>query len=125
MRSKVVLQGIPSWECAGIYALVDELGKVYIGSAVNLRKRLVAHNRGLYNAGRGVRDAFESQALQDAAAGGHAFQVSILAAFPSGISSQLLRQIEREFIAEYAERGPLYNDRIQGRVSSAWKRRSL
>lgn len=117
-KAETVLQDLPGLECAGVYALVDDTGRMYIGSAVNLRKRLEAHNRGLWVASRGEHDAFESQRLQDAVMAGRVFRVSILAAFPSGVSAPYLRQVERDLIAEYSELGPLYNDRVRGKGSA-------
>lgn len=113
-KAECVLNNIPETKNSGIYALVDENGKMYIGSAINLKKRLIQHNRGMSIALSGEHDAFESQSLQNAVTAGRHFTVSILAVFPCGLSADFLRKIEREFIAEYSKGVPLYNSRIKG-----------
>jgi len=114
--------GIPDGDQAGIYALVDDEGKHYIGSAINLRKRLLTHDMGLWHAHKGEHDAFESQALQDAVMEGRTFRIVLLAVFPAGIDTPLLRQVERDYIHHYASAGDIYNDRVRGRRSKAIQR---
>ena len=122
---EAMLPGIPDLECSGVYALVDDIGNMYISLTKNLKKRLRSHNRGLCVAARGEHDAFESIALQDAISSGRRFHIILLATFPSGISDCLLRQFEREFIAEYSKTVHLYNDKVHGKYPDSFLRSYL
>lgn len=65
-----MIKDVPGYTGAGVYALVDENGKKYIGSAKNVKSRIQKHNKELQKALDGETSQ-ASKSMIDAAKAGH------------------------------------------------------
>lgn len=107
-----MIEHIPDYSGVGIYALRDNTGRVYIGSAKNVRKRIEQHNKL-------ARLGGESRALQAAFDSGVVFTASIVERLPPSTNTYQLREAEARCIAQASARGELYNhDIVSTRI---WK----
>lgn len=85
---------------SGIYSISNTItGRVYIGKSVNIPDRWWSHLSSEHN--KELKDDFNMYGIES-------FTFRILALAPK---SQL-DKLEREYIREYASRGPLYNIKL-------------
>lgn len=89
-----VLMDIPQYDGIGIYALIDDAGKMYIGSSINVKRRLAEHSKGLAN-------GKEHKSLVDAVEQGRQFRCEILEKIPYGCNTYHLREREHFYITKY------------------------
>ena len=100
---------LPEYGGPAVYSLIDENGKKYIGSTVNLRRRLKAHASSIRLVQRKGMDAFISDAMADAVRAGHTFRWSVLETFPADIPDGILRLAELRHIEKAGGIDSLYN----------------
>lgn len=89
-----VISNIPEYEGIGIYAIVDENGKMYIGQAINVKKRLLWHSKNIPLNGSSSK---LYQAYQD----GHTFTAEVLEEIDYGVTKFFLAQREEYYIRKY------------------------
>lgn len=92
---------------AAIYALVDDDGKMYIGRASRLQKRLYAHRRALQRARDRSPGSLggEGHRLVEAAAQGKKFEARILRKFPEEeVTMNVLRYWECHYYKQYGKK---------------------
>ena len=89
-----MIQGIPAYNGIGVYALVDDTGKMYIGSSKQVHRRIKQHEEAI-RAGRAAKQ------IRDAIAAGRSFRCVLLEELPYGISTYDLREREFFFIEKY------------------------
>lgn len=108
---KELIRNIPDHEACGVYALVDENGKVYIGSSKNIRKRMIQHNSNLNKILLGYKPGtVASIKLSNAVLSGHIFSCSILKECdPDSIDAMHI--LENEYIIYYGGVENTYNGR--------------
>lgn len=106
-----VIDGIPAYTGAAVYALYDEHGRPYIGSTNNLQTRLKAHSYSIRQLQREGVCTFGSRKLQKAVLGGRRFHVEVLQAFPDGASHKELVNAERAFFIAAGGLDNTYNAR--------------
>lgn len=94
---------------AGVYALVDEKGMPYIGSSVNVRKRLKEHNFNIGQAKIGNPTGFSNPKLDEASYRGEVFAAIVLYKLPIGAQRCSLREAERYYAALVGSIGDTYN----------------
>lgn len=106
------LTDIEKYEGPGIYSLVDENGKRYIGQAKNVYKRLRTHRNAINNVHyKGNSGSIvEGQKICDAVLAGHKFRVEILKKIPwyEATLNELTRQ-EKYYLDLYGGRDNTYN----------------
>lgn len=85
----------PNYDGMGVYALVDENGKMYIGSSIDCKKRFREHEIAFKN-GR------ENQSLQSAYNKGVVFHGKILEKISYGNTLYFLREREKYYITQYS-----------------------
>lgn len=89
---------LPEYNGKGVYALVDQEGKMYIGSSINCRNRVYQHFAKLEDVrSKGVKMACSS-AMVDAAERGVKFKCVILEELDSDTTDEQLRQHEQFWI---------------------------
>lgn len=91
-----MIQDIPAYNGIGIYALVDDTGKMYIGSSKQVHRRIKQHEEAI-KAGRAAKQ------IRDAIAAGRSFRCVLLEELPYGISTYDLREREFFFIRNTAQ----------------------
>ena len=96
---------------AGIYSLVDQDGKRYIGQALNIQNRLEQHRRALNVVVRdGNTGTAENTELVDAVASGKRFHVEILKKLEgANATKNKLDFWERHFLKKYGGFKETYN----------------
>lgn len=94
----------PNYDGMGVYALVDENGKMYIGSSVNCKKRFHEHDVNFVK-GR------ETQIMQNAYNQGIVFHGEILEKISYGNNLYFLRKHEEDCIKQYDSVINGYNSR--------------
>lgn len=92
---------IPAAPVCGIYSLVDNNGKRYIGSSKNIKQRVLSHSFHMNNFAREGKDGFLNPSLEKAVADGLFFRCEVLAEFHCSMSKDELREIERIFINKF------------------------
>lgn len=97
-----LIHSIPDYTGVGIYSLRDDRGRVYIGSAKNVRERVMSHNR-LMRYGK------ENQAINAAIASGFTFTASVVERLPPSTNTYQLREAERRYIDLATRHGETYN----------------
>jgi group I intron endonuclease len=85
---------VPEYNGIGIYALIDNNGKMYVGSSKNIRHRLKEHSKGLL-IGK------DSKNLIDAVKDGLTFKCEILEQIPYGCNTYYLRSRENYYIEKH------------------------
>lgn len=99
MRDMGIIIEVPSYNGPGVYALTDESGRQYIGSSLNVRKRIKQHDKSLINAKRGhVQKTLSSHKMQIAAKNGVTFKASVLWRLPDGGTQYDLWDAEKRFL---------------------------
>lgn len=81
------IKNIPSYSGAGVYALVDTKGRKYIGSTINVHRRIQQHCGALR-----YRKAHKK--LQEAFNRGETFTAEVLHCLPETVTIGELRQLE-------------------------------
>lgn len=109
MNDNYIISDVPTVAFGGIYSLIDENGKRYIGSSKNIKSRVSFHNTHFKNFLRDGADGFVNPAIKDALKNGSRFRCEVLASFNCELSSRELREIERVFIAKFGGYDALYN----------------
>lgn len=104
-----MIDNAPSTPICGIYALIDNNGKRYIGSSKNIKNRVYFHNIHFKLFLRDGVDGYVNPAMKEALANGLRFRCEVLASFNCDMSSRELREVERVFIAKYGGIDALYN----------------
>lgn len=103
----IVITNIPDYESSGIYALVDDNGKMYIGSSINIKRRLSSHRFHLSAVKRGWGSGFVNKKMMVAIQQGKIFNAKILEKV-SDIS--LLWDREKYYIEKMGGIQNLYNE---------------
>lgn len=107
MKSKIL--NIPETNFGGVYALVDQKGKKYIGSSKDIKKRIIFHDTHIKEYLQNGRDGYLNYKMQKAIDDGAVFRCEILATFLCEMSSKEMRAIERVFVEKYGGIKDLYN----------------
>ncbi len=97
-----VISNIPDYEGVGIYAVVDENGIMYIGSSVNVKRRLLWHSKN-------IPLNRSSTKLWKAYQEGHKFKAEIIEKLGYGISKLYLLQREEYYIKKFETVAKGYN----------------
>lgn len=96
---KEIIQNIPDYNGPGVYAIIDQNGKKYIGSSLHINSRLLDHKRSLNNAiKRNQNGENVTLALQKAAVEGQIFDAVILEKLPNGGTFYDLMDMERKHL---------------------------
>ena len=89
-RKERLIDNIPDYHGIGIYAIVNNCtGKMYIGSSVNVRKRLLTHDSS-FRTGR-CNKAFKEDIKK-----GHRFSAKVLKKIPYGTNRFQLFETEKK-----------------------------
>lgn len=112
MNDNYIISNAPTTAFGGIYSLIDENGKRYIGSSKNIKKRVAFHSLHFKLFLRDGADGYVNPAMKDALKKGCRFRCEVLASFNCELSSKELREIERVFIVKYGGYDVLYNHSI-------------
>lgn len=106
-----MIKNIPEREFGGVYALVDDNGKMYIGSSRNIKKRMAFHKTHMNSVVKTGGDGFVNPSMQAAILSGLRFTCIILAELSCDMEDTEIREIERVFISHFGGLGNLYNSR--------------
>ena len=104
-----MISNIPPAPVCGIYALIDDNGKRYIGSSKNIKQRVYSHKCHINSYLRDGADGFINPAIKDAVKRGLRFRCEVLAEFSCDMKAEELREIERIFIEKFGGVQSLYN----------------
>lgn len=109
---------IPDYAGPGIYSLIDENGKRYIGSSKNIKKRIQEHNSSMLKAAkeRGVWSV--NKEIDDAVKNGVSFRVEVLHRFEGGCTFYDLVDMERKYIDYFGGAKNTYNSMITADLKS-------
>lgn len=111
-KIKYKIDNIPTGQISGIYALIDNEGKCYIGSSKNIQQRVKQHRSTMsmtLNLGHSVSiNPLMEQAVKD----GKTFRCEVLAQFNCEMTREELREIERIFIKKAGGIGNTYNQSV-------------
>lgn len=103
MRDMGIIIEVPSYNGAGIYALIDcQTEGMYIGSSVNVRDRIIQHER-TFRAGKCAEN------LKSLVADGHMFRAVILEEVSDEKDFFYLFEMESEYIKKYEDSVEIYN----------------
>lgn len=97
-----MIQDIPAYNGIGVYALVDDTGKMYIGSSKQVHRRIKQHEEAI-RAGRAAKQ------IRDAIAAGRSFRCVLLEELAYGVSTYDLREREFFFIEKHGTIAHGYN----------------
>lgn len=100
---------IPLESFGGIYSLVDEKGKRYIGSSKDIRKRVQFHQTHINLFLRDGVDGYINPSIAEAITLGIKFRCEVLARFYCDLTDREKREIERVFIKKYGGIDSTYN----------------
>lgn len=103
-----MIKDVPGYTGAGVYALVDENGKKYIGSAKNVKSRIQKHNKELQKALDGETSQ-ASKSMIDAAKAGHIFRAVLVEKLPDTGNMYDLRDMERRYLDDAGGTKSTYN----------------
>lgn len=109
MQDNYIISDIPPVAFGGIYALIDNNGKMYIGSSKNIKQRVSSHQTHFKTYLRDGVDGFINPAMKEAMRNGLSFKCEVLAKFNCDLSSTERREIERIFISKFSKLKALYN----------------
>ena len=104
-----MISNIPASSFGGIYSLVDDNGKRYIGSSKNIRQRVKSHKSHINTYLRDGVDGFVNPAIKKAVKQGLRFRCEVLAVFNCDMTETERREIERIYIAKFGGYEALYN----------------
>lgn len=104
-----IISTIPQYDGAGVYALVDEAGKKYIGSSQNVALRVLQHQYNLHRAACNSTREFKGTKLETAAHNGHRFRAILLEKLPPGGSRYDLWDLERKHLEAAGGIAATYN----------------
>ena len=106
------IDNIPTEQICGIYALIDNEGRQYIGSSKNIQQRVKQHRSTMsmtLNLGHSVSiNPLMEQAVKE----GKSFRCEVLAQFHCDMTRDELREIERIFIKKAGGIGVTYNQSV-------------
>lgn len=108
-KSGFYISDIPTYNGAGIYALIDERGKKYIGSSLHIAHRVRTHQKNLRLALNGHSTSFEPPQIENAVLSGIKLKSEILFKCKNGTSSDVLRKIEGFYVALFGGTSKTYN----------------
>lgn len=97
-----MIANFPVYDGVGIYKLVDDLGRVYVGSAVNVSRRIKQHDQ--Y-----ARHGKEIKTLQSAFNEGRLFTAHVLEELPPDTNHHQLMTAERQHLIKIKEGCEVYN----------------
>lgn len=97
-----VIQDIPAYSGIGIYALVDDQGKMYIGSSKNVSHRIKQHDKA-------IRDNAAARKIQEAVAEGRTFRCELIEKLDYGISTYDLLEREQFYVDKFDTAKSGYN----------------
>ena len=100
---------IPKYNGAGVYSLLDDDGKRYIGSSFHIRSRIKQHNTYMRLAIRDGYSGFLNSKMTNALLCGKNFKCEILVKIYREITKQELEEIERIFLMHYGGIDNTYN----------------
>lgn len=106
-----LIRNIPDRKVSGVYALIDEDDKMYIGSSTDIRTRMMQHNSALNRVLNSIPPVKNtSLKLAKAVLDGHTFECRILKECdPSDV--QAIRACEHEYYMRFGEKICTYNAR--------------
>lgn len=108
-RKPPLIAGIPEAPVCGVYALIDDDGKRYIGSSKNIRRRMIQHNTYMNVCRRDGHSGFLNGDIEKAVNACHTFRCEVLASFACPMTPDELREIERVFIDKFGGCKATYN----------------
>ena len=104
------LLDIPNYKGPGIYALIDDLGRMYIGSSVNIQMRMRMHNTYLRFASVYGYNGFENPRLIESVLSGSKIRCKILLKTDNlNLSRDELYLLESDYIKIYSKSNELFN----------------
>ena len=103
------IKNIPEYSGIGVYALVDENGKRYIGSSKNVQRRIKQHNTHMNVFFRDGHSGFLNPKIEQALSSGAVFSCEVLCEIHSDVSKYELEEIERIFLNKYGGYDECYN----------------
>ena len=103
-----LIRNIPDHKIAGVYALVDENGKAYIGSSVNIQLRMQTHLNNMRSILRNRESGLISQKLGKAVLEGHTFECVVLEELPDPDTIDL-HFVEQQYISLFGGVKNTYN----------------
>lgn len=104
-----MISDIPASSFGGIYSLVDDNGKRYIGSSKNIQQRVQSHKFHMNRYLRDGADGYLNPAIEKAVTLGLRFRCEVLAVFNCDMTATERREIERIYIAKFGGYEALYN----------------
>lgn len=103
-----MIKDVPGYTGAGVYALIDENGKKYIGSAKNVKARVRQHDKELQKA-LDNKTSCASKSLIDAVKAGHIFRAELVEKLPDTGNMYDLRDMERHYLDDAGGIKSTYN----------------
>lgn len=100
---------IPDYNGAGVYALVDEYNKKYIGSSIHVRDRIKRHKSCMLSSLRDGHNCFLNPKIERALHLGAVFSCEVLCEVHSDVSRYELEEIERIFLDKFGGFDGTYN----------------
>ena len=100
---------IPNYSGTAVYALIDDEGKKYIGSTMNLNQRILFHASHIRTLIRDGKDGHLCAKMQNAILSGKKFRVEVLEMFPGGLSKEELNNKEYFYLEKEGGLDATYN----------------
>ena len=100
MERVTVIRSIPDFEGAGVYALIDDTGRKYIGSSVNTKKRIMSHEISFQRVLRDGAAPNVGNKLVNAVLSGMQFDAVLLQELPNGANFYDLMDMEKRYLDE-------------------------
>ena len=109
-----LIKNIPSYNGPGVYALIDENGKKYIGSSIHVHSRILAHLSTFrkilkYGENRHRKDYVSNYYLCDAIKSGAVFSAVVIEKLKQGGNIYELVDLERFYLEKAGGLGATYN----------------
>ncbi len=103
----VVVTEIPDYDSCGIYALVDEKGKRYVGSSIHVKTRIIFHKTHLSFVKRGWGSGHVNKKMADAVKQGVVLKAELL---EKVADESLLWKREQYYINKFGGLENTYNE---------------
>lgn len=108
----VKMLDIPDYAGPGVYSIIDENGKRYIGSSKNIKKRIQEHNSSMIKAAKDTGIWAVNKEIDSAVKNGVSFRVEVLHKFEDGCTFYDLVDMERKYIDYFGGAKNTYNSMI-------------
>ena len=89
-----MIANIPDYNGPGVYALVDDFGKKYIGSSMRVADRIREHNKYFKLYRNHGHTSYLSSKIEFSISAGLSFSAEVVEVCPAGITREDLRQRE-------------------------------